>query len=128
MSVERVLIEKTVVVPLRDGVRTYADVYRPADGPPAAAIVTRTPYDKEVMAGGMGLPVLPSPVKLAERGYAAVVADCRGRFRSEGEFTPFLNEARDGYDTVEWAAAQPWCNGRTAISGASYFGATGAAS
>lgn len=123
MSVQRVLVEKNVAIPLRDGVITYADVYRPADGPPTPGLVTRTPYDKELF-GGSPLPVMPSPLKLAERGYAVVVADTRGRYASEGEFRPFMTEAADGYDTVEWAAAQPWCDGTTGVFGGSYVGAT----
>ena len=117
-----VLIEKHVAIPMRDGVLTYADVYRPADGAVVPGLVTRTPYDKEVGLGG--LPVVPSPQKLAERGYAVVMVDTRGRFSSQGEFTPFVDEGRDGYDTVEWAAAQPWCDGSIGIYGPSYLGAT----
>lgn len=117
-----VLIEKHVAIPMRDGVITYADVYRPADGAVVPGIVTRTPYDKEV--GLSGLPVAPSPQKLAERGYAVVMVDTRGRFSSQGEFTPFVHEGLDGYDTIEWTAAQPWCDGNVGIQGPSYLGAT----
>ena len=120
--VGRVLVEKNVAVPLRDGVKTYGDLYRPAEGPPVPAIVTRTPYDKE--RGSLGLPVNPSPLKLAEQGYAVLITDTRGRFSSEGEFRPFLDEGPDGYDTVEWAAKQDWCDGNVAIYGPSYVGAT----
>ncbi len=123
MSVRSVLVEKNVRIPLRDGVQTYADVYRPADGPPLPAIVTRTPYDTEQSAAST-LAVMPSPLKFAERGYVVVVQDVRGRYSSEGEFDPFRNEALDGYDTVEWAAAQDWCDGGVAIYGPSYVGAT----
>ncbi len=123
MSVSQVLVEKHVPIPLRDGVTTYADIYRPASGPAMPGIVTRTPYDKEVF-GAAALPVMPSALKLAERGYAVVVQDTRGRFRSEGEFTPFMTEGPDGYDTVEWIAAQEWCDGGVGIYGPSYVGAT----
>ncbi len=119
--VRRVLVEKDVVIPLRDGVATYADVYRPLDGPPAPVVLVRTPYDKEVV---MGLGVLPNWLKLAERGYAVVVQDVRGRCSSEGEWYPFANEGPDGHDSVCWAAAQEWSNGRVGALGASYFGAT----
>lgn len=121
-KVKRVLVEKDVPVPLRDNVTTYADVYRPLDGPPAPVVLVRTPYDKEVNMGGLG--VLPQWVKLAERGYAVVVQDTRGRFSSEGVFYPFATEGPDGYDSAAWAVQQPWCDGRCGILGASYFGAT----
>ena len=121
MVVERVLVEKQVTVPLRDGVETYGDIYRPADGPPVAGLVTRTPYDKEAI-GGTAL--LPRPLKLAEAGYAVLVVDVRGRWSSQGAFEPFHHEGRDGYDTIEWLAAQPYCNGDVGILGLSYYGAT----
>ncbi|MCZ6888969.1 MAG: CocE/NonD family hydrolase [Gammaproteobacteria bacterium] len=120
---DKVLIEKNVEIPMRDGVVARADLYRPYEGAPTAAIMTRTPYDKE-QTGVAGMPINMSPVKLAERGYAALVVDCRGRFASDGEFTPFVNEGNDGYDALEWAALQPWCNGKTAIYGPSYIGCT----
>ena len=68
--------------------------------------------------------MLPSPLKFAEAGYAVLVVDVRGRYSSDGAFTPFHNEGRDGYDTVEWMAAQPFCNGEVGIFGLSYYGAT----
>ena len=122
MAAGRILIEKNVEVPMRDGVKTYADVYRPDVGEPVPAVVTRTPYNKEPAIGG--LPVMPGPLPLAQEGYAVVVADTRGRFSSEGAFEPFVDEELDGYDTIEWAAAQPWCDGGTAVYGPSYIGAT----
>ena len=122
-TVSRVLVEKNIPIPLRDGVVTYADIFRPEDGDPVPGIITRTPYDKEVFAAA-ALPIMPSALKLAERGYAVAVQDVRGRFSSEGEFNPFVNEAADGYDSVEWLAAQSWCDGGVAIYGPSYVGAT----
>src|SRR4029434_9794171 len=59
----------------------------------------------------------------AERGYAVVIQDVRGRYQSEGEFRPYENEGRDGYDTIEWAAKQPWSNGSVGTFGLSYPGA-----
>ena len=121
MAPANVLVEKNVTVPMRDGVETYGDLYRPADGAPAPGIVSRTPYDKE---GYGGLRSMPLPLKLAEAGYAVLVTDTRGRFSSQGEFHPFVDEGADGYDTVEWLAAQDFCDGNVGIFGASYFGAT----
>ena len=122
MAVERVLVEKHVTVPMRDGVETYGDLYRPAEGGAVPGIVSRTPYDKEAF-GGL-LRVIPSALKLAEAGYAVLVTDTRGRFSSQGEFRPFLDDGPDGFDTVEWLAAQEYCDGNVGIFGASYFGAT----
>ena len=120
--VARILLEKDVVVPLRDGTRTLGDLYRPADGPPVPALVTRNPYDKEVELRAVA--PLPTPAKLAERGYAVLTTDVRGRFGSEGTFTPFQDEGPDGYDTIEWTASQPWCDGNVGIYGPSYLGVT----
>ena len=58
----------------------------------------------------------------AKRGYVFVAQDVRGKFDSEGEWKPFVNEARDGYDTVEWCAAQPWSTGNVGMIGGSYLG------
>ncbi|MDE2891672.1 MAG: CocE/NonD family hydrolase [Chloroflexota bacterium] len=127
MTVERVVVEKNIEIPMRDGVILRADLYRPEDadepGKAVPGIVTRTPYDKEQSGAGL-VAVMPSALKLAERGYAVVVCDCRGRYASEGDFKPFHQEGPDGYDTIEWIAAQPWCDGNTAIYGPSYVGAT----
>ena len=122
-----VIVEKDIRIPMRDGTILRGDLYRPVDslepGRAAPGVVTRTPYDKELSGAGL-VAVMPNALKLAERGYAVVVCDTRGRYASEGEFNPFHQEGPDGYDTLEWVAAQPWCDGKTAIYGPSYVGAT----
>ena len=127
MAVDHVLVQKNLEIPMRDGVILRADLYRPLDadqpGRAVPGVVTRTPYDKEQSGAGL-VGVMPNALKLAERGYAVVVCDCRGRYASEGEFQPFHQEGPDGYDTLEWVAAQSWCDGATAIYGPSYVGAT----
>ena len=60
----------------------------------------------------------------APRGYACVIQDVRGRWASEGVYEPFVNEAKDGYETLDWVAAQPWCNGNIGMTGESYYGYT----
>ena len=91
--------EFNVAVAMRDGVTLYADVYRPdADGP-LPVLLQRTPYDKTQNRTG-SLDVM----RAASHGYAVVVQDTRGRYASEGEFYPFLDEPNDGYDTVQWCA------------------------
>ena len=108
-------------VPMRDGVELAADVYMPVDGGPFPALVLRTPYDK---LASDDLQLRSAIVHLAQTGYAAVSQDVRGRFESDGEFYPFVHEADDGHDTIEWIGRQPWCNGKVGVVGASYRGLT----
>jgi len=103
---------------MRDDVMLYADVYRPAGPGPFPTLLTRTPYDKS--ANGMS----PFVIRAATAGYAVVVQDTRGRYASEGTFTPFVHERADGFDTLEWLIAQPWCNGDIGMFGGSYVGMT----
>jgi putative CocE/NonD family hydrolase len=115
------LVERDVGVPMRDGVVLRADVYRPHGTRPVPAIVTRTPYDKS-------RPMVPvaalDPERAVEAAMALVCQDTRGRHASGGEFVPFVYERSDGYDTVEWTAAQTWCSGKVAMAGRSYGAAT----
>jgi uncharacterized protein len=113
-------IELDVPVPMRDGTSLRANVFRPAGDGRHPVLLTRLPYGKDLPLGSAVL----DPVQATRRGYAVVVQDTRGRFMSEGEFEPFRGEDVDGYDTVEWAAAQPWSDGQVGMYGASYFGQT----
>ena len=108
-----------VMVPMRDGVNLSADVHRPAKGgqPLEGAfpvLLHRTPYNKSNEAR-----VLEASF-FTTRGYVTVVQDCRGRYASEGGFTKYVDEGPDGYDTLEWLARQPWCNGKVGTYGLSY--------
>ena len=116
----RVIRERNVMVPMRDGVRLATDVYRPDSPGRFPVLVTRGPYGKDGYADNQEHSIWFFP----QRGYAVVSQDCRGRFESEGEYNPLFQEGLDGYDTVEWAARQPWSNGRVATTGQSYLGAT----
>ena len=112
------MVEKNVAVPMRDGVVLRADVLRPRGGSSFPVLVYRTPYGKE--------PALEEYTTFrhaVEHGYVVVVQDVRGRYASDGEFRPYENEGRDGYDTIEWAARQPWSNGAVGTFGLSYPGA-----
>src|SRR6266545_477884 len=105
---------------MRDGTVLKADVYRPDADTPVPAIVVRTPYDRShflVPAAAL------DPERAMAAGFALVCQDSRGRFASGGRFYPFAHERGDGYDTVEWAAAQPWCDGAVGMAGRSYSGA-----
>jgi putative CocE/NonD family hydrolase len=103
---------------MRDGVSLRADVVRPAVDGKFPVLVYRTPYGKD--AAQQEYTTFRHAV---ERGYAVVIVDVRGRYHSEGEFRPYENEGRDGYDTIEWAAGQPWSNGAVGTFGLSYPGA-----
>lgn len=117
-SEQRLVAEKDVAVPMRDGVTLRADVLRPHGDGPFPVLVYRTPYGKE-----FALKEYTTFQRAVERGYAVVVQDVRGRYASAGEFRPYENEGRDGYDTIEWAARQPWSNGAVGTFGLSYPGA-----
>lgn len=100
-----------VPIRMRDGVNLSADIRMPSSGGPFPAIVSRTPYNN----AEFGL----RDAALLAKGYAVVCQDCRGRFDSEGHFDP-LREDGDGYDTLAWVRAQPWCDGRMGMVGTSY--------
>jgi uncharacterized protein len=106
---------------VRDGVTLYADVYRPAGEGPHPVLLMREPYDKSTAQTGSGY---AHPSWWAGQGWVVVVQDCRGRFRSEGEWYPFVHEAEDGYDAVAWASRLSGADGRVAMYGFSYPGAT----
>lgn len=112
----------TSMVAMRDGVKLATDVYLPGDGAGKyPAVVVRTPYNK---AGGRAIAAL-----CAARGYACVVQDVRGRFKSEGDAAIIfgndgLGEHQDGPDTLTWVAAQPWCDGTVGSWGGSALGIT----
>jgi uncharacterized protein len=110
-----VRVESGVRVKMRDGVLLVCDIYRPTAEGRFPVLLTRTPYNRKDPATGMFL---------ASHGYIVVQQDTRGRFDSMGEFYPFRHEASDGYDTVEWAAALPYSDGRVGTYGGSYVGAT----
>ncbi|MSV72972.1 MAG: CocE/NonD family hydrolase, partial [Actinobacteria bacterium] len=112
----RVELHFLCMIPMRDGTRLAANVFLPRErsgGVPA--IVEFTPYSRDTGS--------PDGVKFAEEGFAFVSVDCRGRGDSEGVFVGHgREEADDGYDLVEWIAAQPWCTGDVALFGGSYTG------
>src|SRR4030042_6214844 len=113
-----ILVEKNVAATMRDGVRLYADVYRPVTADSVPIVLVRTPYSKDLDAEYIQFAYLA-----AQNGYAAIVRDVRGCFSSEGVFAPYLQELNDGYDSVEWAAALPYSNGKVGMQGFSYRGA-----
>ena len=113
-------VESNVPVRMRDGTTLYADIFRPEGTGPFPTLLQRTPYDKTLPISMLSL----DPLKAAKHGFAVVIQDTRGRYASEGEFYAFRDEINDGYDTVEWAASQPWSSGKVGMYGSSYVGAT----
>ena len=114
-----ILIDRDVPIPMRDGTVLRADVVRDAQAGQTPTLLLRTPYLKE---GGFNSAF--AALDAVARGYAVVIEDCRGTGESDGELHPFLQEIDDGYDTVEWCAAQEWCDGRVGMYGMSYMGTT----
>lgn len=117
----QIIIEREVPCVVRDGVTLYANIYRPAEVGSYPVLLTRLPYNKN-------LPDFShryiDPIRMAMNGFIVIIQDVRGRFASEGEFVPFLQEFEDGYDTVEWAAKLPYANGKVGMFGLSYYGFT----
>ena len=124
MNEHPVRVVHDVSIPLRDGVRLAANLYLPAGVGPFPAILQYTPYLKDG-PGGRG-PVETAHLFFARHGYACLTLDMRGFGASEGVASPpfSASEKQDGYDVLEWMAAQPWCTGRTGIWGVSYGGDT----
>jgi putative CocE/NonD family hydrolase len=98
---------------MRDGIRLSVDIYQPnASKREFPAILTMTPYSNLLAS------VVARAKWFAERGYVVVLADVRGRYDSEGLWDPFTDlHKNDGYDLVEWVAAQPWCDGKVGMMG-----------
>lgn len=116
-----ILVEKDVSVTMRDGVKLSADVYRPDTNEQYPVLLSRIPYGKH-------FPFYSHRYldthRLVEQGYVVILQDVRGRFASEGAFNMFVNEAKDGYDTVEWAASLPYATKDVGMFGLSYYGFT----
>src|SRR5699024_4171145 len=121
MESEEILLEKNIPATMRDGTVLYADIYRPNKAGTFPVLLSRIPYGKD-------FPLYSHRYldtnRLVENGYIVIIQDVRGRFHSEGEFSMFRNEAKDGYDTIEWAASFPYSSGKVGMFGLSYYGFT----
>lgn len=136
-----VKVERDVKIPMSDGVKLNADIFRPDSQKKFPAILGYHPYvDRPQtapirpsafasitarhagMERGNGFLEAGDPSFFVRRGYVHVVANIRGTGRSEGDY-PFLGpqESEDGYEVIEWIAAQPWCDGNVGMFGISYF-------
>ena len=134
-----ILFEKDVPVTLRDGTVIYTDVFRPVDDAQHPAIMAWSPYGKEIggqllddVPGRAGVPKDatsglekfegPDPAYWVAHGYAIINPDSRGAGHSGGNLNYWGSQnAKDGYDTIEWAAKQPWSNGKIGMSGNSWL-------
>ena len=126
-----IVIDENIMVPMRDGIKLATDVYRPAQVGQWPVLLTRVPYNKDLrfpvpqlQEKRIFLELNLDSERVVQAGYVIIAQDTRGRYASEGEFTPFLNEAEDGADTIAWAASQPWSTGKVGMFGVSYQGLT----
>lgn len=131
-TIDDIVVLGDVMVPMRDGVRLATDITLPARGGaalpgPFPTLLYRTPYDKGAarpseisVADPVPKTNLEIAADLARAGFAVINQDCRGRYGSEGTFEKYIGEGEDGFDTLAWARAQPWCDGRFGTFGLSY--------
>ena len=114
------VIERKVMLPMRDGVRLATDVYRPKDASAKVPTVfVRTPYNFNFWDVRNGVPSdMTAALTAVKRGYAYVVQNERGHFFSEGNYD-ILGSPQDGYDTLAWISSQPWSNGKVGTTGCS---------
>jgi putative CocE/NonD family hydrolase len=115
-------VDKGVPMAMRDGVSLRGDIYRPDDSQKHPAILMRSPYDRKMTVDSSFLNMIDA----VTAGYVLIVQSLRGTYDSGGEMSlgdvSMAGEARDGYDSVEWAAGQTWCDGNVCTAGGSYLG------
>lgn len=115
-------VQHDIQIPMPDGVLLGADLYTPRSRRLFPTLLLRTPYGRSARVGPSGMMMSFVAQRFAERGYNLLVQDTRGRFGSQGEFVPFVDEASDGRATLEWIERQDWFNGLLGMWGASYMG------
>jgi uncharacterized protein len=120
MPTNTITVTYGIETPMRDGVVLRSTVYRPNDAEPHPALLTRTPYGRDLGVNSAWF----NPPTVAAAGFAVVLQDCRGRFGSDGDFFPSVNEADGGEDTIGWLRRQPWCDGSVGMWGRSYVAET----
>lgn len=118
-----ILLERDVAIEMRDGTLLRADIWRPQSSGRFPTLLQRFPYDKSAALASIVLAGV-EPARAVQAGFVVIVQDTRGRFASDGVFTAFTDEARDGADTIAWIRKQPFSNGQLGMYGVSYGGAT----
>src|ERR1035438_4861447 len=115
------IIERKVMVPMRDGKRMAADIYRPKDASKKYPIIfVRTPYNFNYWDVRSGVPRdLTSELQAIKHGYAFVEMNERGHFFSEGAYDILGPPLTDGTDAITWMSSQPWSNGKVGTIGCS---------
>lgn len=108
--------EKNILIPMRDGTLLATNVFRPDTREKVPVLAARTPYNKDGIKADID--------RFVGAGYAVAVQDVRGRYASEGEFSPYTHETDDGLDFFGWLLAQDWCDGNIGTFGGSYLGGT----
>ena len=119
-AIHDVSVERDVEARMRDGTILRADIWHPHGDGPFPVVLQRMPYEKEYALAD----TYAHPRWYASHGYVVVMQDCRGRYRSDGEWDPFVHEVEDGADTLAWVRSLPGTTGRVGMYGASYPGAT----
>jgi len=105
--------QKKIEIPMRDGIKLATDLYFPKnENGPFPVILMRTPYNKAILK--------PYGAYFSRQDYVYAIQDVRGRFESQGDWEPFIYEGEDGYDSIEWLAAQDWSSGKIGMYGGSY--------
>ena len=115
------VVERKLMVPMRDGARMQFDVYRPKEAAgPVPAIFVRTPYNMNFWDVQLRAPAdMSAQLEAVKRGYAYVGANERGHFFSEGNYDILGPPVTDGVDEIEWIASRPWSNGKVGLIGCS---------
>ncbi len=115
------IVDRKLMIPMRDGVRMQADVYRPKNATGKVPIIfSRTPYNFNWWDVRLGAPAdMTSQLEAVKRGYAFVVMNERGHFFSEGNYDILGPPLTDGVDEIQWMSSQPWANGKVGLIGCS---------
>lgn len=120
----KVVVERNLPIPMRDGIILRADHYAPKSAGSFPTLLVRSIYGRGTDIGPLGAGLGFPYARFAERGYHVVVQTTRGQFDSGGEFEPVFHETEDGLDTIAWIEEQPWFNGNLGMWGQSYLGYT----
>ena len=115
------IVERKVMMPMRDGIRLATDIYRPknAEGP-VPIVFSKTPYNFNFWDVRNRVPAdMSTPLAAVKRGYAYVIQNERGHFFSEGNYDILGAPITDGYDAIQWLTRQSWSNGKVGTTGCS---------